>query len=215
VKPIFHPGGALPANHPTYVERQADQEAFHAILNGEYVHVIAPRQVGKTSLLKRLAARLLEMGWRCAYLDLATLMGFTKATWYAEFGRELGRHLTPDKPPDLSSQLDLRRYLLDHALPWPQAQSYIEIFLDEVEGITKAHDEHGQPFSDTFFMVLRNLYNQRDDYEGTLVIVLSGAVNPNDLVKDPSISPFNVGQGIDLEDFTAAETKSVTNTWGS
>lgn len=210
MKSIFHSGGALPFNHSTYVERRADDEAFRAILNGEYIHVIAPRQVGKTSLLKRLAVRLNEMGWRCAYLDLATFMGFTKPTWYAEFGKELGRSLTPGDVPKLGSQLDLRRYLLDQALSWSGAQSYIEVFLDEVEGVTKAHDENGQPFSDTFFMVLRNLYNQRDDYEGTLVVALAGAVNPNDLVQDPNISPFNIGQEISLDDFTTTETQTLT-----
>ena len=81
MSPIFQAGGALPADHATYVERQADRDALHAALNGEYLHVIAPRQVGKTSFLKRLAARLDKMGWHFAYVDLATLMDFPKPDW--------------------------------------------------------------------------------------------------------------------------------------
>jgi hypothetical protein len=210
MKPVFHAGGALPANHFTYVERSADQEAIRVILNGEYIHVIAPRQVGKTSLLKRLATRLNKMGWRSAYIDLATFMDFTKSDWYAELGKELACDLTPGETPNLNNQLDLRRYLLMEALPRPNAQPYVALLLDEVEGINKARDENGQPFSDTFFMVLRNLFNQRDDYEGTLIVVLAGAANPNDLVQDPSISPFNVGQEISLDDFTIAESQTLT-----
>ncbi|HID64297.1 MAG TPA: DUF4062 domain-containing protein [Anaerolineae bacterium] len=208
---IFQAGGALPADHPTYVERQADHDALRAALDGEYLHVIAPRQVGKTSLLKRLAVRLGEMGWRCAYVDLSTLMDFPKPDWYAELGKALAHSLTPDQAPALSNQVDLRRYLLDQALPWPNSQPCIALFLDEVEGTGKAQDTDGTPFSDTFFMTLRNLYIQWDNYGGTLVVALAGAVDPSDLVKDPDISPFNVGREIGLDDFTSAETRVLTD----
>ena len=208
---IFQAGGALPADHTTYVERQADHDALRAALDGEYLHVIAPRQVGKTSLLKRLAARLGEMGWRCAYVDLSTLMDFPKPAWYAELGKALAHSLTPDQTPTLSNQVDLRCYLLDQALPWPNSQPCIALFLDEVEGAGKAQDTDGTPFSDTFFMTLRNLYIQRDNYGGTLVVTLAGAVDPSDLVKDPDISPFNVGREIGLDDFTSGETRALTD----
>lgn len=211
MKSVFQAGGALPVNHSTYVERQADQIALRTALNGEYLQIIAPRQMGKTSLLKRLAHRLNEMGWRCTYVDLSLLMGFPKAAWYTEFGKILGESLTPDQIPNLSNQIDLRRYLLDVALPYADSQPYIALCLDEVEGAGKARDTDGQPFSDTFFMTLRNLYNQRDDYEGTLVVALAGAVDPDALVTDPNISPFNVGQEVSLDDFTLAETRTLTN----
>jgi hypothetical protein len=207
---IFQAGGALPADHTTYVERRADHDALRAVLDGEYLHVIAPRQVGKTSLLKRLAARLGEMGWRCAYVDLSTLMDFPKPSWYTELGKVLAHSLTPGQTPTLSNQVDLRCYLLDQALPWLNSQPCIALFLDEVEGAGKARDTNGTSFSDTFFMTLRNLYIQRDNYEGTLVVALAGAVDPSDLVKDPDISPFNVGREIGLDDFTVSETRTLT-----
>jgi hypothetical protein len=210
MRPIFHAGGALPSDHTTYVERQADRDALRAALNGDYLHIIAPRQIGKTSLLKRLAAKLSEMGWRCAYVDLSTLMDFSKPTWYAELGRTLAPSLTPGQIPQLANQVDLRRHLLDQALPWHNSQPRIALFFDEVEGASKAHDFNGTPFSDTFFMTLRNLYIQRDTYNGTIVVALAGAVNPSDLVKDPDISPFNVGQEIGLDDFTSTETRALT-----
>jgi len=207
---IFQAGGALPDDHPTYVERQADHDALRAGLNGDYLHIIAPRQVGKTSLLKHLAARLGEMGWRCAYVDLSILMDFHKPIWYAELGKALAESLTPGQTPTIANQVDLRRYLLDQALPWPNGQPRIVLFLDEVEGAGKARDADGAPFSDTFFSMFRALYNERDRLPGTLVVALTGAVNPGDLVKDPAISPFNVGQEIDLDDFTPAETRTLT-----
>ncbi len=207
---IFQAGGALPTNHPSYIERQADRDALRTALNGDYLHVIAPRQVGKTSLLKRLAARLTDMGWRCALVDLSMLMDFPKLSWYAELGKELAQSLTPEHVPTLANQIDFRRYLLNNALPWTNGQPRIALLFDEVEGAGKARDADGTPFSDTFFMTLRNLYIQRDDYKGTLIVALAGAVNPSDLVKDPDISPFNVGEEISLDDFTSAESQILT-----
>ena len=210
MKFIFQAGGALQQDHPTYVEREADQEAFQTARNGEYLHVIAPRQLGKTSLLKRLTARLNGMGWRCAYVDLSTLMDFPKPIWYAELGKELASSLTPGQKPSLTNQIDLRRYLLDTAISSLGGQPHVALLLDEVEGAGKARDTDGASFSDTFFMTLRNLYIQRDDYEGTIIVALAGAVDPNELVKDPDISPFNVGQEINLDDFSQSESYALT-----
>jgi hypothetical protein len=171
--------------------------------------------VGKTSLLKRLARRLGGMNWRCAYVDLATLMDLPKPKWYTELGKSLSETLTPGQVPALANQVDLRDYLVNQALPWPKGQPCIALFLDEVEGAGKVRASDGNPFSDTFFMVLRNLYIQRDDYEGTIVVAMAGAVNPDELVRDPDISPFNVGQEVGLDDFTPTETQSLTSNLGA
>ncbi|MCA9999129.1 MAG: AAA-like domain-containing protein, partial [Anaerolineales bacterium] len=207
MKNIFQAGGALSASHSTYIKREADQDARQAVLQGDYLHVIAPRQVGKTSLLKQLAHQLKDIGWHYAYVDFSTLMDLPKTEWYRELGRELARTLTPNHSPMLTNQIQLRSYLLYTAL---KEQPHIILLFDEVEGVGQARDNNGQPFSDTFFSTLRNFFIQRDDYEGTLVVALAGAVNPNDLVQDPGISPFNIGQKISLDNFTAAETQTLT-----
>lgn len=206
MSPIFQASGALPAHHPAYVERQADQEALHAALDSQYLHLIAPRQTGKTSLLKRIAFKLIGLGWRCAYVDLSTLMDLPKSDWYDRLGRTLAQYLTPDEVPSLTNQIDLRSYLLDRALSWQNAQPSIAVLFDEVEGAGKARDADGKAFSDTFFMTLRNIFIQRDEYKGIIVVALAGAVDPGDLVKDSDISPFNVGVEVALDDFTQSET---------
>src|SRR5260370_31373601 len=59
-------------------------------------------------------------------------------------------------------------------------------------------------------MMLSGLINERDSYNGTFVVALAGATDPKNFVKNPDISPFNVGQKISLDDFTAIEAKRLT-----
>ncbi len=207
---IFYGGGALPANHRTYIAREADEEALETLLDGEYLHLIAPRQIGKTSLLRSLAVRLQELGWRCAYVDFSPLADLPKTKWYAELGQTLGKALTPGSVPELTNQVDLRNYLIEQALYWRGRPPRLALLFDEVEGVAKAKDNVGQPFSDTFFMMLRNLYIQRDDYDGTISIAFAGATDPSELVQDMSISPFNIGAEIMLNDFTESEARQLT-----
>ena len=208
---IFQADGPLPANHPAYVQRHdVDNSAFVTAMTGQILHIIAPRQTGKTSLLKRLKYRLLEEGWRCVYLDLSRLMNLTSKQWYTELGNLLASELTPGEFPTITNQLELRHYLINISLTWRGGLPLIALLFDEVEAVLKVQSELSSSFSDAFFMTMRNLYNDRDTYNGYLTIALAGAVSPNSLVKDTSISPFNVGQKIGLNDFTLSEARVLT-----
>src|SRR5438477_3008282 len=88
--------GGLSENHPAYASRRnVDDHAFKMALEGELFYVNAPRQLGKTSLLKRLRARLIENGWRCVIVDLATLLNLPMVKWYSALGKQLTAELTP------------------------------------------------------------------------------------------------------------------------
>lgn len=210
VKSVFHAGGGLPANCLTYVERQADRDALQAVLRNDYLNVIAPRQEGKTSLLLHLATRLSKMGWRVAYVDLSSLIDFPKSEWYTALGRVLASSLTPGNVPEITNQITMHYYLLEQALPWPKGLPRIVIIFDEVEGAVKTGILNERPFSDSFFMALRSLYTKRYDFDGNLVVALAGAMSPNELVTDLEISPFNVGQSIGLDYFSATENEFLT-----
>jgi hypothetical protein len=180
---IFHAGGALSITHSSYVRRLADRDAQGFAEACEYLYIIAPRQMGKTSLLKRLAFELSEKKWRCSYVDLSALKGKKERDWYDGLGRLLSPSLTPGHRPSLAEPIDLRFYLLSDVLPQSSSLPRVALLFDEVEAMT----EH--PFSDGFFMTLRSLYNERDDYSGDLVVAFAGTVNPLQLVKDDTISP--------------------------
>ncbi len=211
MSPIFQAEGALPPDHPTYVPRYGvDNPAFVTAMSGQILHIIAPRQTGKSSLLKRLKYRLVEEGWRCVYLDLSRLMNLTPTQWYIELGKLLTGELTPGEFPTITNQLELRHYLINISLSWRDRLPRISLLFDEVEAVLKVQSDPSSSFSDAFFMTLRNLYIDRDTYNGYLTIALAGAVSPNSLVKDTSISPFNVGQKIGLDDFTQTEARVLT-----
>ena len=61
VTPRFQAGGALRPGS-LYVRRDADDELRQTLLCGEFAYVLAPRQIGKSSLRLRAEKRLVEEG---------------------------------------------------------------------------------------------------------------------------------------------------------
>src|SRR5713101_5466807 len=55
-------GGTLRPDVPSYVERQADADLYDALQQGEFCYILTSRQMGKSSLMARSAARLREQG---------------------------------------------------------------------------------------------------------------------------------------------------------
>lgn len=203
---LFYTGGALPADYPHYILRQADHAAQRAIHQGKLIYTIAPRQMGKTSLLKRLAIQLERQGWYCCSIDLATFRNLERSRWFQQIGdrimRTCGMH---DMRTPLNDQQDFRTFLLDGiGLGRPHGPIKLALFFDEVEGLL------GLDFSDDFLMTLRDLYQQRETYPGELIIAFAGSIDPQVLIKDPTISPFNIAEEIDLNDFTPHETQQLT-----
>jgi len=203
---IFQTGGALEANYPNYVEREADREANFAVRQGKYLYTIAPRQMGKTSLLNRLAKQMTFSGWQCVFVDLGTLKGREQTIWFEQLADTLVHQLKCPAPNQLRNVYDFKQFLLQQAgLAQEPNPVRLALFFDEIEGLI----DH--QFSDTFLMMLRELHNRRESYPGQLIVAFGGATNTEALVKDPIISPFNVAEEITLDDFTAQETKKLTS----
>lgn len=206
LQPTFYTSGALPADYPHYVVRQADWTATRLLQQGKLIYMIAPRQMGKTSLLKRLMAQLEAQQWCCCLVDLATFRNLERARWFQHIGERVSRACAlTTAHTALRDQQDFRTFLLDDVgLGQPHMALKVALFFDEVEGLL------GLDFSDDFLMTLRDLYQQRDSFPGQLLIAFAGAVDPQILIKDPNISPFNIAEEIALSDFTAQEALNLT-----
>ncbi len=68
-------GGPVQPDRDCYIERAADRELYERLATGEFCHVLAPRQSGKSSLVARCAKRLRLAGVSTAIVDLAQFGG--------------------------------------------------------------------------------------------------------------------------------------------
>lgn len=202
---VFQAGGAIPPDSPTYVERKADGLALLRVKQMEYVHIVVARQMGKTCLLRRLATRLEPEGYLPVKIDLSRLAGMQMNQWYKALGSAIVDQIARGAESSIVDQDSLYRFFIEIAqrnLSHP-----IIVTLDEIDS-TRLLD-----FSDGFFSTLRALYNERAGEPALreITFVMVGATDPRHLIKDPSLSPFNVGQEVRLEEFTPAETRRLTD----
>jgi len=205
-RPVFIAGGALPPNHPSYVLRQADRDADLAIDRDQMIYTIGPRQMGKSSILRRIQFRLAARGTAVCYIDLAALTGLPQKRWFQHLSQRVANACDYRLPlPLITDQEDLRNYLLDGiGLRRAEPVSELAILFDEVEGLL------GCGFSNGFLMMLRELHQERFDLAGRLILAFSGCIDTDQLVTDPNISPFNIATQIPLTDFSTTQCASLT-----
>lgn len=198
-------------NAPSYIERDADGQLLAALLAGEYVFLLDSRQKGKSSLIARMIVKLKEQGVDTVKLDLQRIgANVTPDQWYAGLltgiGQELG--LTQELFEYWGSRQaigPLARWvgaIQDVVLP--KTDRPVVVFIDEIDFV------RALPFAtDEFFAAIRDCYNRRSEVQGfeRLTFCLVGVATPGQLIRNPEITPFNIGTRIDLSDFTRTETE--------
>src|SRR5262244_2679588 len=87
-------GGTVRRDAPCYVERRADTELYESLKQGQFCYVLTARQMGKSSLMVRTAARLREEGVGVAVMDLTAIgQNLSAEQWYGGLLTQIGLHL--------------------------------------------------------------------------------------------------------------------------
>lgn len=195
-----------------YVNRAADKQLEEIINDMQRPgYVLVARQMGKTNLLFN-AKRMLENASRLfVYVDLSN-----------SFDRERDCYrniidciLEPNEElfEPIESEIDsirAREYQphKEYSRCLREILNYFEgnmvIVLDEIDAL------RGAEYSDNIFAQIRSNYFSRTNFPvfERLTYILSGVIEPTELIKDRNKSPFNIGDKIYLDDFTFEEHKA-------
>ncbi|MEH2207069.1 MAG: CHASE2 domain-containing protein [Nostoc sp.] len=214
---IYTVGGTVQAGGGIYIPRQADEELLALCRARTFAYILAPRQVGKSSLMVRTAEQLADEGIQSVIIDLTQLgVQVTAEEWYLGLLTIIADQLMLDTDvlqwwqslKHLGITQRLTRFfeeilLVEIAIP-------VVIFVDEID-TTLSLD-----FTDDFFAAIRYLYNGRARLPQfqRLSFVLIGVATPGDLIRDSKRTPFNIGQRVELTDFNLEEALTLADGLG-
>jgi AAA-like domain/CHAT domain len=211
--------GTVRLGSPFYVERATDALALDAIRQeGATITIKGPRQIGKSSLLIRLKDAAESAGKRVAYLDFeqfdhAVLQDADQ--FFQQFCGWISDEL------DLENRVDefwrkpfgnirrCTRYVEHYLLQ--ELNGPLVLAFDEVDNLFEAD------FRSDFFGMLRAWHNDRSHKLAwrQLDIVLVTSTEPYRLIENLNQSPFNVGEVVELRDFTPDQVTELNRRHGT
>ncbi|HVG19527.1 MAG TPA: AAA-like domain-containing protein [Blastocatellia bacterium] len=214
------PEGTMDSQSTFYVVRKSDPVALEAIKRqGVTITIKGPRQMGKSSLLIRAIDAAVTAGKRVAFLDFQ-LIDRTSLTNAELFYRHFCAWLTSELEMEdrvaeywgmpLGNSLRCTRYVSKYLLK--EMGGPLVLAMDEVESVFDTE------FRSDFFGMLRNWHNDRSRPPfiwKQLDLVLVTSTEPYQLIENLNQSPFNVGEVIELTDFTAGQVADLNRRHGS
>ena len=206
---LYTVGGTVQANEGgLYISRQADGELLQLCEDSTFAYVLTPRQMGKSSLMIRTAEQLIDDGRQAVIVDLTQLGTQLSADeWYSDFLDLVAGQLmlaTDVKRwwrENAQSGLTLRLTRFFQEVVLAEVAEPVVVFVDEIDTTLSL------AFTDDFYAAIRYLYVARstDSRLRRLSFVLIGVATPADLIRDPKRTPFNIGERVDVTDFTPQE----------
>ncbi len=207
--------GSMACNSPYYIHRQADVEMEQQLSQkGFTVIVKGARQMGKSSLLIRAAAKAKAQGSRVCYIDFqrldeSQLASLDKLLLYLM--HRLARDLkTTTKPMDYWDEYlgakDSATDFVEAAL-LSGSQQKVVFLLDEVDRV------FSYDYRNDFFALLRFWTNRRASSEKweQFNLMIAHSTDPMLWIDDINQSPFNVGYPISLANFNDEQFKQLAD----
>jgi AAA-like domain/TIR domain len=214
------PEGTMDLESQFYVVReQVDAIALDTIgRQGVTITIKGPRQMGKSSLLIRTMAAASAAGKRVAFLDFqlfdkaalgnADLFFRQFCAWLTD-ELELADRVEEFWSLPLGNSQRCTRYLQRYVLK--ELGCPLVLAMDEVECVFDTD------FRSDFFSMLRSWHNNRATTPiwKQLDLALVTSTEPYQLIENLNQSPFNVGQVIELSDFSAEQVAELVVRHGS
>lgn len=216
-KIIYTVGGIVQAGGGLYISRNADDELLSLCRDGTFAYVLTSRQMGKSSLMVRTAEQLAKEKIQSVIIDLEELgTQITAEAWYLGMLTNIFARLRLK-----TNVVNWWRSYAHLSVNQRMAQFFQEILLTEVSApvvifIDEIDTTIRLPFADDFYATVRYFYNARalvPEFH-RLSFVLIGTATPSDLISDPKRTPFNIGQRVDLTDFTFEEALPLADGFG-
>ncbi len=223
VAPLEPAEGTMDAESRFYIEREGDGVVRRALeRQGVTITIKGPRQMGKSSLLMRVIQRAQAAGREAVYLDLQQFDQEVLAEadrFYIQFCQAMAEQLgLPDGTAEAwaagggNNQL-ATRYEQNQVLK-PLNRPLL-LAMDEVDRLFEAE------YRSDFFAMLRGWHNNRASPVPLfrpwkqLDLALVTATEPYHLIANLNQSPFNVGEVIPLDDFSAEQVADLNQRHGA
>ena len=193
-----------------YVERTADEQIRKIIMGmGRPGYVLVARQMGKTNLLLHTRDIMQTHRQIFSFIDFSTIGGITETECFNKliddtiatheevlFAAEAEIQAIRQQPNYSGQKMFTKelRVLLKYV-------DKLVFILDEIDALIRTD------YSDHIFSTIRSHYFMRVNFPelNKLTYILSGVIEPKHIIKDPNISPFNIGEKIYMNDFTKDE----------
>ena len=212
IQNIRFPEGPEPLNSSFYQERSPIESRCYGFIKelGALIRIKAPKQMGKTSLLKRIRAEAKRNTYHTVYLNFS-LIETSKFKGENNFLRSFYAYVVnqlPIAPPlkewdeDTPSMVNCTKQFQSLL---KQLDGVLVLALDEVDRLFEYPEIY-----ENFFPMLRNWNenaNESETWEKLRLIVAHSTEDYGRL--DINQSPFNVGLPIKLEEFTEEQVKSL------
>ncbi|NET58779.1 MAG: hypothetical protein F6K47_22310 [Symploca sp. SIO2E6] len=206
-------GGTLPLTALTYVERQVDKDLLQFAVEHEsnrVCSILAPRQMGKSSLMARTAKHLSDHGLISVQINLQGLGGVSseESLWYSlleDICKQVDEAIKPNLEVDFTSSLDqtwnakpdksaakrFDSFLSEEILPNIQGKKLI-IFLDEIQSLIKWE------LQESFIGYIKAISDKSNQpILRKLNFVLLGVAKPSEFVSSKYVT-LNVGEQLEI-----------------